>query len=344
MTVGRENLSLVDDRIAGDVRRYLSPAPKEINMRVPDALLKCVGFIAHDTPGKITYGATGFIVAMKDAGLEYEYYYFVTAKHVAEKIEDGPFIVGLNDPTGRATTLRGGDELQWWYHPTERDHVDVAVTPFNAPPDMIDIKTVKNVMFATKQEIAKYFIGVGDEVSIIGLFTRFHGAASYSPIVRIGNIAMMSNDPLPTKDFGPMEAYLVESRSIGGLSGSPVFVRHTVFNRSKDQHGDMLTMFGVGSFHFLGLMHGHWDLPLDFVNTEKAEAVNLGVSIVVPAYKILEVLNQSELMDMRKTMDEELCKQSLPVTDDELGKTKPFTQDDFEAALKKASRKLSDEK
>jgi hypothetical protein len=343
LTVGRINLSLVDDRIAGDVGYYLGPAPSEINMRVPDKVLKCVGFIAHETPGRITYGATGFIVSMKDDGLEYEFYYFVTAKHVAEKIEHGPFIVGVNDLQGKATTLRGGD-LQWWYHPTEADHVDVAVTPFNAPPDKIDIKAVRNIMFATKQEIAKYFVGVGDEVSIVGLFTRFHGAASYSPIVRIGNIAMMPADPLPTENFGPMEAYLVESRSIGGLSGSPVFVRHTVFNRSKDEHGDLLTMFGVGSMHFLGLMHGHWELPLDFVNTEKAEAVNLGVSIVVPAYKILEVLNQPELVEMRQKMDKELRRPNLPVADDQLGNPKSFTKEDFEAALKKASRKLSDKK
>jgi hypothetical protein len=342
LTVGRQNLSLVDDRIAGDVRYYLGPAPNEINMRVPDRLLKCVGFIAHDTPN-IKYGGTGFVVSVRDAGLEYEFYYFVTAKHIAEKIEHGPFVVGLRGTTGQRKVLSGGDALRWWYHPTEPDNVDVAVTPFNAPADQIDIATVRDVMFVSKKTIAKFFIGVGDEVSVVGLFTRFHGELNHSPIVRIGNMAMMPDEPVRTRDFGLMEAYLIEGRSIGGLSGSPVFVRHTVFNKLPTQDGDSLTMFGVGSLHFLGLMHGHWDLPLDFASTEHAEAVNMGISIVVPAYKILEVLNQPELLEMRRKMDQELRKPNLPTPDDELGKPKTFSKEDFEAALTRASRRKSDQ-
>lgn len=63
----------------------------------------------------------------------------------------------------------------------------------------------------------------------------------------------------------------------------------------------MLTnISGLGSLHLLGLVHGHWEVPASFSNPEQAEAVNMGVSIIVPAKKILETLYHPELVAMRK--------------------------------------------
>jgi hypothetical protein len=327
------------------VRYYFDPPPDEINMRVPDRVLQCVGFIAHDTPNP-KYGATGFVVAFQDAALTFTYYYFVTAKHVAEKIEPGSFVIALSGKNRRfVPVIRSAESLQWWYHPTDPDHVDVAVTLFNPPSDLLEVSTIMNSTFASDDVIKYYNLGVGDEVNVVGLFTRFSGTTTHSPILRSGNIAMMPSEPIPTKDFGPMQAYLIEGRSIGGLSGSPVFARNTVYNISPDKRGEKITMYGAGNFHLLGLVHGHWELPLDydFKATEQAEAVNMGISIVVPAKKILEVINHPELIEMRKHFDAEGKKQNLPVADSELDKPRVFTRDDFEAALKKASRKKTDE-
>jgi hypothetical protein len=62
-------------------------------------------------------------------------------------------------------------------------------------------------------------------------------------------------------------------------------------------------VFGMGGFRFLGLMRGHWDLPLG-VQVGQAEAVNMGISIVVPAKKILETLYHPELVALRDKQDE----------------------------------------
>lgn len=43
------------------------------------------------------------------------------------------------------------------------------------------------------------------------------------PIVRVGNRASYPEQHVHTLDFGEMDAYLIEARSIGGLSGSPAF-------------------------------------------------------------------------------------------------------------------------
>jgi hypothetical protein len=66
--------------------------------------------------------------------------------------------------------------------------------------------------------------------------------------------------------------------------------------------------YGLGEGHLLGLIHGHWDLPVSFSATEQAEAVNMGVSIIVPAKKLLEVLYHPELVAMRQQHYDKLIK------------------------------------
>ncbi len=148
-----------------------------------------------------------------------------------------------------------------------------------------DIELIPEEIFATDQRIAEFDIGLEDELVIIGLFTRFFGRTILTPIVRTGNIAMMPRDKLPIRNFGEMEAYLAEGRSIGGLSGSPVFVRNTVKMPAQTADRQLKHLSGLGQAHLLGLVHGHWDLPVSFSTTEQAEAVNMGVSIIVPAKK-----------------------------------------------------------
>jgi hypothetical protein len=68
---------------------------------------------------------------------------------------------------------------------------------------------------------------------------------------------------------------------------------------------------GIGGFYLLGLMHGHWDIPTrnknDLLMTDDLFGkVNMGIAIVVPAKKILEVLNHPELVKMRQQHDEVL--------------------------------------
>jgi len=70
---------------------------------------------------------------------------------------------------------------------------------------------------------------------------------------------------------------------------------------------------------------------------------NTGMSCVIPAWKVREVLYVEELVESRKEVLEELerKKNVAPVAFDVAEPdNKPFTQQDFEAALKKASRRV----
>jgi hypothetical protein len=55
------------------------------------------------------------------------------------------------------------------------------------------------------------------------LVRESHGRHQNVPIVRVGNFASYPAEQIQT-GFGRMDAFLIEARSIGGLSGSPVFV------------------------------------------------------------------------------------------------------------------------
>src|SRR5579864_2593235 len=274
----------------------------EDGMRIPDRFLHCVGFISHDNPYP-QYLGTAFIVGI--AG-KYgnAYLHAVTARHVAECVEGGPFLMGVNFKDGKAGWFSGGPK--WWYHPADAN-VDAAVTIFT-PTERFDMEYIPETVFVNDESIRHYNIGVGDEISVIGLFTKFHGMTKHVPIVRTGNIAMMPSDKIPDKK-GEEEVYLAEGRSIGGLSGSPVFVRHTVtIGGMASEDGEPQAISGAGRPHFLGLMRGHWDLPVA-AHTQQAEAVNMGISIVVPAKKILEVLYHTELVALREKQDEAILRE-----------------------------------
>jgi len=269
-------------------------------LRVPDSLLSCVAFISRKNPElQLDYIGTSFIVGVRGKWGN-AYLHAVTAKHVAVCVEGAPAVMGVNFKDGNMGWFESG--AKWWYHPTEPNTVDVAATIFT-PTDRFDVQHIPETIFVTDEKIRQHGIGVGDEVNVVGLFTGFLGTKRHTPIIRTGNVAMMPSDkfPVPT---GETDAYLIEGRSIGGLSGSPVFVRHTVSMEVRTAEDPKPQKFsGAGQLSLLGLMHGHWDLPVGLTG-EQAEAVNMGIAIVVPAKKILEVLYHPELIALRNEQDE----------------------------------------
>jgi hypothetical protein len=361
--------TLTDRRFADGDRYYLTP-PKDIEMRVPDQMRKTVLFIGltGDLP-EPEWKATGYLVAVPDAvrtlnsvdsygysgTVTYPFTFLATARHVAEKLEGREFALRVNRLDGSIAIIRGQADTKWWYHPTERKYIDAALCMFF--PDNygeLDIQAIHVGWFADEETIKEANIGAGDEVFIAGLFTKITETAKNIPIVRIGNLAMMPGEKIPFKDGKLIDAYLVESRSLGGLSGSPVFVRRTVEIEGKayrDKFRDFPNSFvgpdeivkvsGLGRIYFLGSMIGHWDQPTGFSFPEQ-EAVNMGISPMVPAEKIKEILTQPELLDMVKKVTEEMAAKNHNSAVEDFAaddKTAPFTKEDFEAALKKASRK-----
>jgi len=281
---------------------------------VPDEVRKCVVFVIYRS--KLTnddvLAGTAFFVSIKEEESGPNFVYLVTAKHVIEAVEekgiDGKVYVRINQRDKPSMVLAVGLD-RWRFHPTlsmgksEAPYVDVAALAWAPNTGIYDFRSIPTSMAATTGVIDKEGIGCGDEVFITGLFSQHIGLQRNLPIIRIGNIACMPEEPVRTKEYGPIAAYLVEARSIGGLSGSPVFV-----HLSGVRKGHL--SLGKEPIYWLGLMHGHFDLrALEMGDTTVQDnlynlTINMGIAIVVPVSNVLEVLNQDEFSKMRKQQGE----------------------------------------
>ena len=284
-------------------------------MLVPEEIRQCVVFLCYRIGEQVRLAGTGFFVSVPTGFGERIYVYLITARHVIEGISDrstdGKVLVRIN-------TVAGGVELiesdldAWSFHPDE-EKADVAVISAAPSRSRFEYRTIPRAMFATQEAVNEHGIGLGDELFFPGLFVNHYGQNRNLPIMRLGNIAGMPEEPVITSWRGQMEAYLVEGRSIGGLSGSPVFV-HLVLGRGGNIN------LSSPRFFLLGLMHGHYDASLTdademIADDAQFDQVNMGIAIVAPAQKIAEMLDQKSLVDERARNDELLRRQNQGTPD-----------------------------
>lgn len=275
-------------------------------------------FVCVEQPqGHIRPMGTAFFVAIpRVTGIGGSWIYLVTARHVLSGIKrlrpDGAFLLRMNSADGKAVFV-STDCDQWKTHPDDTVVDDTAVLAWAPSPEVIDFRVFPIGQEDINKAFAELDIGPGDEVFLPGLFVHRVGKESNVPIIRIGNIAAMPGEPVETK-IGPMEAYLIEARSIGGLSGSPVFV-----NAGTSRVIGNTIKMGGPSFHLLGIMHGHYKVDIakleDDAEGVGEEAINMGIAIVVPATRILEIINMPDWKNMRDKMDQEAQQATMPVLD-----------------------------
>lgn len=275
-------------------------------MQIPDDVRKSVAFVcyrANKDSDILKLAGTAFYVMLPPDETNFTFGYIVTAKHVIVNIKensvDGIVYIRSNkkDATSALTTSHVAD---WRFHP-EDPSIDVAAIPGFLSQDIFDVLPIGDDLVASDKVINEHRIGVGDEVFFPGLFSNHVGQERNLPIVRTGSIALMPGEPVQVKDLGPIDAYLIEARSIGGLSGSPVFV----YLGSSRIYGNTVRTGKSLRFYWIGLIHGHWDLNVSGEDSQVGDAltnerVNMGIAIVIPVEKILEVINQKELVDLRE--------------------------------------------
>ena len=136
----------------------------------------------------------------------------------------------------------------------------------------------------------EFKVEVGDAALVMGLFRHHQGSKRNIPIVRTGNLAVMNEEKVNTQ-IGMMDAYLIEARSIGGLSGSPVFIN---CGNIRAING-VLKTWSTPVLIWLGLIHGHFDTLASTVDDVVEDSlnsgqINVGIAIVVPVEKILELI------------------------------------------------------
>jgi len=288
-------------------------------MQIPDEIRKCVVFVCYKTSVGLQLAGTAFFVGVSLEATELQVVYLVTAKHIIEGIKkksiDQKVYLRMNTRYGKAELVQSPIE-NWIFH-SQETNVDVAAMNWAPAQDTFDYRIIPHNMAATEDVIQKEEIGVGDDVFLTGLFANHFGMQRNLPIIRVGNIASMPEEKVHTEDLGDIDAYLVEARSIGGLSGSPVFA----FIGNMRKVGAKIQMGRSGPlFYWLGLMHGHFDLSkLEIDNLVEDSLtnlkINMGIAIVIPVWKILEVINQEAFVKAREVALKEARKKTLPTAD-----------------------------
>jgi hypothetical protein len=248
----------------------------------------------------------------------------------------------MNTREDRSEDIFLTPDTQWHY--SEDPSVDIAILPF-VPPRLSQYRVVAHTMLPSIDKLRELNIGIGDEVVVSGLFTRRAGRVKNLPIVRFGNIAAMPSEPLMDSETGlNFHAYLVEFRSMGGLSGSPVFAY--IGPARIDPMGKPLNFAGA-SLHLIGVVRGHWKhdelIPIPSVFEDELRDINWGIGTVTPATELLPILYSEKFVKQREAIDRKYAQLDSP-TDGFAAEHPPtFTKQDFEDALKKATRKKSDQ-
>jgi hypothetical protein len=299
-------LTYIDKRMGKDERWSLGP-PQDWLMRIPDYLLQSVCFIGVMPPNADPYwGGTAFFVGMpvEDAP-EFHSTYLVTARHNIVKASaaaaqvNGLVCIRVNTTDGRSKVLTIPPDTKW-LEPSAAGS-DVAVLSWQ-PPDTMEYRRIGRQMFATPEVIAEHGIGLGDELNMVGLFTRRAGEARNEPILRTGVISAAASEPLinPENDAPMLGCYLAELRSIAGLSGSPVFVFLPFY---RPNWGGRNTVESTATFYLLGLIHGHWSLDKKaFIDTDFGdgdEPLNTGIAVISPITDALALMESPDEVTSR---------------------------------------------
>jgi hypothetical protein len=318
--------------------------------------LDCVIYIYKNKKDALdgeSAGGSGFLVHVPfENNKPFGVIYAVTNNHVINKCLE-TVAIRLNTVDGVADVVETNPN-DWKRHSSGAD--------IRAIPIKLDFTQHKYISvpkkFLLSLEIATLLeITPGHDVFMVGRFINKEGKQKNTPSVRFGSIAMMPHEPIEDGYGIKQESFLVECRSIPGFSGSPVFVR-------LDEHNPFrLRQFDYKRFVELTDMPpiGPWLLGVDWCHLPSYEPIcdvqgdrktkrydmvaqsNTSMAGVIPAWLLIELLDDEEFMAERKEEDDRFTrlKESSVVAEDVAGvkEQAEFTRDDFEDALKKASRR-----
>lgn len=335
------------------------PHSAGFSVRVTDDVRKSVVFFGYaDTsrPSGIVCIGTGFLLIYKGGP------YLVTAKHLSHQLGADPFLLRVNRKDGTAENLHA-DGVQWFDH--SDPEVDASATPLHIGNDTAyaAMYLSGDEMLLSPEKLIQEDIGIGSLTYTVGLFRLLSGERRNLPICHFGAVAALPEDErIPIVDWTDpagkrrlrVEGYLVESQSIGGLSGSPVFVRpelgtsmgHLLKRTSGGNDPMPPVTLPRNQVRLLGLWQGAWEAPADEIRAAQTgtNVVPVGMGVVVPGHKLIELLERE---DVTKKRNEYLAsrkpdaaipqavpyKPAVPSSDAKASEKNPDHREDFKRLL-----------
>lgn len=290
-------------RRLGEVKsRYLG---EWSDVLVAEQYRKCVVFLCADIPNaegvlERRPVGTAFIVGYSRNG--WSVLYLVTAQHVVNGSRKfGPLFVRVNMADGTVEEFQA-DQSIWETHRS----TDVAVVRVPAGRfGEADFVAIRREWLLDDDFVKRHEMGPGDPVFFAGLFSAFPGSRRIQPIIRFGSVSLMPDEKIPVKldpaaRHTPVDAFLVEAHSRGGVSGSPAFVLCDPRERENpiDPRDDPpIRLMGLVSSHYNVV--GDDDDPLLYGENLGDVELNAGLAVVIPAQAIAEVLDSPEMSKER---------------------------------------------
>jgi hypothetical protein len=290
--------------------------------RTEAEILKTIVFITIEAnePGKsgepdrpVTLKGTGFLVDVPDGRLAkgFSFTYLVTNRHVAEAVEQDEsgnckplkirqmyVTLNLKEPIGgnRAEKIPIALSRRWYVPKDEAS--DLAVLPFGIPAKY-DAKTISSELFLSEPSLDQKNVAPGDRVLTAGFYSGYTGLYAIQPILREGVLAMRPDGPMLTTLCESGKIYLVDAHVIPGNSGSPIFIIPGLGLGLNGSIGGIPNVFGL-----LGVVSGYMYETSDFTlrasTTWKGSLnANSGISVVVPAQQLKDLLDSPELQSLR---------------------------------------------
>jgi hypothetical protein len=312
-------------------------------MQLPDEVRKLVCFVHASGGGKEWLG-TGFFVfeplgVPNERGEEQSAIYIVTAKHCVKqyaKDKNGAPEPPIEKIEIRLNTVTGGSEKidttlsDWKHHPT----ADVSVYAFAPDRSIYDYLYYPARSWAgpiyggdAGSQAHVPDVGPGTEIFLTGLLVYHPGKTRMMPIIRVGNIAAFPEEPIKLVT-GTDHVVLIESRSLGGLSGSPVFVHFPPWRYDEATWTPVKLMppavpGNAGPNYLLGVVHGIWPTsgqdPDGIASAEPG--LNAGITIVTPIHRALDLIDGPDLKPQREALKKHLEEAVMPTMTSEAAAT-----------------------
>jgi hypothetical protein len=268
--------------------------------RVPEEFLEAVVYLyrsAHEAQEGIEVGGSGFLVSVNaETFPEGKFHYVVTNRHVIAVAN----VVRFNTKAG-GTHIEGLARERWWKSATD----DLAICLIAPQGALWAQKTIQSNLIMSEDKASAVRLGIGDDVFMVGRFINHEGKQQNAPLVRFGTIAQMPSEPIRYPnglDGQPHEqlSIIADIRSIGGYSGSPVFLNEHQFILRPNE-GE------VADKHYLiGIDWGHIQMwsPVCGLNQEPLGQtqvnVNSGMAGIVPSWRLIDLLMSDGPTNERK--------------------------------------------
>src|SRR5712691_705503 len=255
-----------------------------------DVVQKSIVFLYYPKGGQGDAEAgTGFVIAIPlRSDPEHFHWAVVTARHLVDPewagcswpnpqvltlgVNTVEYVSGKTESGTWQETIRMVPNATWFAH--SDDKVDVAVIPIDNPDQMRkgnDVLPLQLSDFATRQEIDKFKIGVGDGIVSAGLVPELFDVKRNYPAFKFGKISNVLDEPIKMRcepNAPPKDRlnWIIAGNFVGGNSGSPVFLLPLEFTLGSgiQYNGPRPMLLGVES----GIIQGD-DLaemvPIEFV-------------------------------------------------------------------------------